>query len=94
LNDAAPLYRDAPEALEAREADEPLIAQFMLELLPHAPQAVRELAGDLVMTTISTVGKDFSGRSRTEKEIEVYAGAMAEMFSSYLRGLAAGELPE
>jgi len=56
----------------------------MLDLLPHAPPDKRELAGDLVMTTMSTVGKDFSRKPRTEKEILAYADAMADMFSAYL----------
>ena len=91
LSDAAPLYRDAPEAHAAKETDEPLIARFMLELLPQASPQARELAGDLVTTTLSTVGKEFSTSPRTDTEIEAYAGAMADMFSSYLLGVAAGK---
>ncbi|NUS67407.1 MAG: TetR/AcrR family transcriptional regulator, partial [Ensifer adhaerens] len=90
LGDAAPLYRDAPEAREAKEANDPLIDQFMIELLPNAPADTRELAGDLIMTTMTTVGKDFSGTARSDAEIEAYSNAMADMFSAYLVAKGAG----
>ncbi|MER8548456.1 TetR family transcriptional regulator [Mesorhizobium sp. M0684] len=90
LDDAAPLYRDAPEAQTARASGDRTIQLFMQEALPNAAQATRELAGDLVMTTLSTVGKQFSETPRTPKEIEVYANAMADMFCAYLRGLDHG----
>lgn len=89
LSDAAPLYRDAPEAHEAKTANDPLIDQFMLELLPQAPAKKRDLAADLVMTTMATVGKDFSLTPRSDDEIEAYADAMADMFSAYLRASGA-----
>ncbi|MER9753110.1 TetR family transcriptional regulator [Mesorhizobium sp. M0166] len=87
LDDAAPLYRDAPEAQAARASGDRTIQLFMQEALPNAAQATRELAGDLVMTTLSTVGKQFSEAPRTPAEIEAYADAMADMFCAYLRGL-------
>jgi AcrR family transcriptional regulator len=88
LDDAAPLYRDAPEAREAKEAGGPIIDSFMLEVLPGSSTAARELAGDLIMTTLSTVGKDFSETPRSPAEIEAYADAMADMFSAYISSLA------
>ncbi|MES0064968.1 TetR family transcriptional regulator [Mesorhizobium sp. M0074] len=90
LDDAAPLYRDAPEAQTARASGDRTIQLFMQEALPNAAQVTRELAGDLVMTTLSTVGKQFSELPRTPAEIEVYANAMADMFCAYLRGLDHG----
>ncbi|MER9212608.1 TetR family transcriptional regulator [Mesorhizobium sp. M0663] len=90
LDDAAPLYRDAPEAQTARASGDRTIQLFMQEALPNAAQATRELAGDLVMTTLSTVGKQFSELPRTPAEIEAYADAMADMFCAYLRGLDHG----
>lgn len=90
LDDAAPLYRDAPEAQAARASGDRTIQLFLQEALPNAAQATRELAGDLVMTTLSTVGKQFSELPRTPAEIEAYADAMADMFCAYLRGLDHG----
>ena len=87
LNDAAPLYRNAPEAQEARASGKQSIEAFMCEALPKASKAVRALAGDLITTTLSAVGKDFSESPRTPKEIKVYADAMADMFGAYLKRL-------
>jgi AcrR family transcriptional regulator len=87
LNDAAPLYRDAPEAREARASGNRIIQAFMREALPEASEAVRALAGDLITTTFSAVGKEFSETPRTPAEIETYAEAMADMFCAYLESL-------
>src|SRR6202044_129320 len=60
LNDAAPLYRDAPEAKEARGSGGRTVQVFMREALPKASKATRALAGDLIMSTLSAAGKQFS----------------------------------
>ncbi|WP_354415744.1 TetR family transcriptional regulator [Mesorhizobium shonense] len=87
LNDAAPLYRDAPEAREAKASAERTAEAFMLEALPEASQAARAMAGELILTTLSTVGQDFSASPRTSAEIETYSDALADMFCAYLRSL-------
>ncbi|MDC0679569.1 TetR family transcriptional regulator [Sorangium atrum] len=90
LNDAAPLYRDAPEAQEARASGDRTIQVFMQEALPNVSEATRALAGDLITSTLSAVGKHFSESPRTPAEIEAYANAMADMFCAYLRGIETG----
>jgi AcrR family transcriptional regulator len=87
LNDAAPLYRDAPEAKKAKASGDRTVQVFMREVLPEASEAIRALAGDLITTTLSNVGKHFSESPRTPAEIEAYAGAMADMLCAYLEGL-------
>ena len=87
LHDAAPLYRDAPEAHEAKASGERTVQTFLREALPETPEAMRDLAADLITTTLSSVGKDFSGSPRTDAEIEAYADAMADMFCAYLTSL-------
>ncbi len=96
LSDAAPLYRDAPEAHEARAAGDCTMQAFMREALPEVSERTRALAADLMTTTLSKVGKHFSESSRRPAEIEVYADAMADMFCAYLESLAgrAGGSPE
>lgn len=84
LSDAAPLYRDAPEAHEVRAGGQQIFQTFMLELLPQVPDATRALACDLIVTTFSSVGKEFSGSPRTEAQITAYADAMADMFGAYV----------
>jgi AcrR family transcriptional regulator len=90
LNDAAPLYRDAPEAQEARASGRHPIRLFMAEALPNASEATRALTGDLIATTLSAVGKQFSGSPRSQADIGVFADALADMFCAYLEGVAKG----
>lgn len=87
LDDAAPLYRDAPEVREVKAAGERIMGDFLREVLPKASSATRELAGEMVMTTLSAAGKQFSESPRTLEEIDSYAGAMADMFCAYLDSL-------
>jgi AcrR family transcriptional regulator len=90
LADAAPLYRDAPEAREVKQSGHRTVEIFMREALPEASDATRALAGDLITATLSAVGKQFSETSRTPAEIEAYADAMADMVCAYLEGLGTG----
>ncbi|MCP2072299.1 UNVERIFIED_ORG: AcrR family transcriptional regulator [Pseudomonas lini] len=87
LSDAAPLYRDAPEAQEARASTEQAMGLFMQEVLPTAAAEHRTLAADLITTTLSAGGKQFSATPRSPAEIEKYAQAMADMFCAYLASL-------
>jgi len=90
LNDAAPLaplYRDAPEVHAARATGDRTIQIFLREVLPKASDATRALAGDLITTTLSQVGKRFSETPRTSAAIAAYADAIADMFCAYLRDL-------
>jgi AcrR family transcriptional regulator len=87
LDDAAPLYRDAPEAKEARADGEEAIKAFMCEALPSAKNDTRELVGDVIFMTMGAVGKSFSETPRTKAEIKAYADAMAAMFCAYLDSL-------
>lgn len=87
LNDAAPLYRDAPEAKSVRLSGHETAQAFMVEALPNVPEAIRALASDLIVMTFKTVGKEFSETPRTSAEITAYADAMADMFCAYLETL-------
>jgi AcrR family transcriptional regulator len=88
LNDAAPLYRDAPEALEARASADAAFQTWTAEVLPNATEATRALVCDLITTTLGDVGKTFSETPRTPEQIATYADAMADMFCAYLERLA------
>jgi len=84
LGDAAPFYRDAPEAQEPRASGRRTVQLFMEEVLPQAPEATRGLAGDVIMMTLSAVGKHISEAPRSSAEIETYANAVADMLCAYL----------
>jgi hypothetical protein len=85
LNDAAPLYREAPEAREARASGDRTMRVFMRGALPGAAESTRALASDLITTTLSKVGKHFS-------EIEACADAMADMLCAHVESLAKGRI--
>lgn len=87
LSDAAPLYRDAPEAQAARGSAGRAVEAFMRETLPDAAEPVRALAADLIKTTLSQLGKHVSETARPPADVDAYADAMADMFCAYLREL-------
>jgi AcrR family transcriptional regulator len=87
LNDSAPLYRDAPEAQRVRASADKTVESYMKEVLPKSSVTTRELACDLITTTLSTVGSSFSGVPRSPSEIRNYSDAMADMFHAYLKSL-------
>ncbi|PRX09581.1 UNVERIFIED_ORG: TetR family transcriptional regulator [Martelella mediterranea] len=87
LDDAAPLYRDAPEAKAEKAKGGETFQRFMSEVLSGTPAPMRDLAGELIMTTLTTAGKDFSETPHSTAEIEAFAGAMADMFSAYIASL-------
>ena len=89
LHDAAPFYRDSPEAAQARAAGERAVAAFLREALPALTRPRRALAGELVTTALSAVGKEFSERPRTPRQIRVHADALADMLCAYLSSLGA-----
>lgn len=92
LSDAAPLYRDAPEAREVKATGERAVQAFMREVLPEATRTKRALAGGLITATLGAVGKEFSEQPRSAAEIRRYADAMADMFCAWL--VALGHRPE
>jgi AcrR family transcriptional regulator len=88
LSDAAPLYRDAPEAREAKAASEDIFQAFIAEVLPLAAESQRTLARELITTTLGSVGKQFSESPRSAADIHAFSEAMADMFCAYLESLS------
>ncbi len=85
LDDAAPLYRDAPEAMKARAGNERILLRFMRELLPNVSGVRRRRAGELIIATLRSVGKQFSEQPRTRAEIDAWSEELTQMFHAYLR---------
>ena len=56
-------------------------------LPPDVAEEARLLAADLVTTTLSGVGKDFSTRPQAMTEVEIFADGLADMLCAYLEGL-------
>jgi AcrR family transcriptional regulator len=89
LGDAAPLYRDAPEAKEPRMAGTRTLILFMRELLPAASDAQRMLAADIMAMSLAAVGKRVSEDGRSAEAVEAASCATADMFCAYLESVAA-----
>src|SRR5262249_12522708 len=84
LEDAAPLYREAPESRAHAEEGRELIQSFMKEALPGASARQRAFAADLMGLVMSSVGKAVSSQGRPIAEVDAPAGASGEMLSVYL----------
>ncbi len=84
LAEAAPVYRDTPEAQERNEAGRRRMAAFMREVLPDTSPRERSFAVDLVRTVISTLGHALSSQGRSASEMDAFADAIAEMIWLYL----------
>lgn len=87
LDDAAPLYRDAPEAIEARAEGSTVFRTFMTEALPNVAEATQAMAAELIEMTLSQVGKAYSEEPRSEEEITAFSDGLADMLCAYLSAL-------
>lgn len=84
LADAAPHYREAPEAKTAKSSGADVIGAFVAEVLPNASATQRALVAGLIGNTLARVGKSFSERPHTASELAGFADAMADMLCAYL----------
>lgn len=89
LEEAAPLYSEAPEAQAHAEEGRALMQRFMKDTLPTAPARKRAFAADLIGTVMSSVGKSVSSQTRTRAEVDELAAAVSEMFCAYLKSAGA-----
>jgi AcrR family transcriptional regulator len=89
LGDAAPLYRDAPEARALRLAVARTARAFMREALPDVAEAGRLVAADVIMMSMVAVGKQVSEAAYTAVAINARARALGDMFCAYVESLAA-----
>ncbi|HVW74554.1 MAG TPA: TetR family transcriptional regulator [Rhizomicrobium sp.] len=84
LEDAAPLYRDAPETRAHRKKSNRLMIAFLTEALPRASTRERAFAADIVATIMSAVGKRISEQNRPKSEIDAFADITADMACAFL----------
>jgi AcrR family transcriptional regulator len=88
LEEAAPLYREAPESRAHAEEGRRLMADFMKDALPRMSTRERAFAADLVGTVMSASGKAISSQNRSNSEVDALAIAVGEMLSGYLERYA------
>jgi AcrR family transcriptional regulator len=84
LEEAAPLYREAPESRAHAEEGRRLMANFMKEALPGVSARERAFAADLLGNVMSATGKAISSQNRSNSEVDAFAMAIGEMLSGYL----------
>jgi AcrR family transcriptional regulator len=90
LADAAPLYRDAPEAAAHRKAGRRGVIRFMREALPGLSPQDRGISADIMMKSMGAVGAQVSEEGRSPAEVERLAAAMGDMFAAYIDRLTSG----
>ncbi len=85
LGDAAPLYRDSPQAHEQQDGGLPTLAALIAEVAPGLTPKRRAFAVELYITSMTAIGKQVSETERTPAEVDAWATATADMFLAYLR---------
>ncbi|MFZ0009587.1 MAG: TetR family transcriptional regulator [Steroidobacteraceae bacterium] len=93
LEEAAPLYREAPESRAHAEQGRHLMESFMNDALPDASLRERAFAADLVRLVMSSAGKAISSQNRSRPEVDDLAAAIGEMLCAYLKAARAANLP-
>jgi len=93
LEEAAPLYREAPESRAHAEQGRHLMESFMKDALPDASLRERAFAADLVRLVMSSAGKAISSQNRSRPEVDDLAAAIGEMLCAYLKTARPANLP-
>lgn len=91
LNDAAPLYRDAPEALAVKATGKDIVQVFMREALPDVPPVARRLAGDRrhVGSGGQAILRNAANRYRDRVLCRCDGGHVLRVFSRFKRACGA-----
>ena len=85
LNDAAPLYREAPDAREHRGTGTRQMQRFLRAAWPGIPPAELKFAAELVTASTAAIGKKISEQARSEAQVDAFAEAVGDMLSAYLQ---------
>jgi len=87
LDDAAPVYRDAPESRSRRRKSSRIVRSFITAAAPRASASQRAIAAELIFTTMIAVGKQISERQPSRKHVDRWADVVADMLCAYLSQL-------
>jgi AcrR family transcriptional regulator len=85
LGDAAPLYRDAPQAQAHRKRGMPALAALIGEAAPGLSPRRRTFVVELYIATMKSMGKHVSEADRTPAQVDAWAEATSDMFLAYLQ---------
>lgn len=87
LDALAPSYRDAPEARALHRRSRRTVAAFVAESAPHANDAQQRFAVDLLLATMTAIGKQVSELEPSRARVEIWADEVAAMLVGYLARL-------
>lgn len=88
LDAAAPNYHDAPEASSGRRRSRRAVQAFVKEAAPRASARDRAFAAELLVVTMTSIGKQVSERRPRAAEVDRWADAVAAMLSLHLAQLS------
>jgi AcrR family transcriptional regulator len=83
LADAAPMYRNVPEAKRHKDEHSRQFLEFVAAALPRADKRQHAFCADLMLTTISSLGEKISEQGRSAENIERFAAAVGDMLCAY-----------
>lgn len=84
LEDAAPLYRAAPESRAHIQESRELMRRFVANAIPNAPANECAHAADFIGTVMSAVGHAISSQDRPRAQVDRFAAAIGDMLCAYL----------
>lgn len=93
LDALSPSYHDAPEARAGRSRSRRILNRFIAAAAPGATARQRSFAADLMIMTMSSVGKQVSERHPSDAELDRWAEGVADMLTLYLASLGRGAGP-
>src|SRR5438874_1520164 len=82
-------HRDAPEARRLRVAVTRTARAFVREALPYVPAPERLVAADIIMMSMTAVGKQVSEAGYAPAAIDARGRALGDMFCAYLESVRA-----
>ena len=88
LADAAPLYRDAPQAREQRARGVAAVNALIAEAAPSIAPRQRAFASEMYIALMAAMGEHVSETSNTKAEVDQWSAATANMFLAWLKAQA------
>ena len=90
LDAAVPDFHAAPEARANRRRARKVLREFVAALAPRATLEQRRFAAELLLVSISSIGKQVSEASPSVAETERWADAVTEMLLGHIERLERG----
>ena len=90
LDEAAPAYRDAPEAAAPTLASTLAFQGFLREALPNLAEPNLQVAGRMIAMTLGEIGERLSEEAWSDGALQGHVAALADMLCAYFDSLQGG----